>query len=382
MVSIFSLAAGWWLVFYSMNNWPLLDLFSQAPSLLLLWVTFSFLANIIGSGILNFRGLFAVPDWTKYLNSNERIDWKEFPTASNDLFMIGTDGKSFIKAGWTAPLWERSNYAVVGDLNRGRQNAINYMITCGFMPNTICFCLDGEAISNVGFRHLRGIDNIFIAEDRTTIIRVAKWLEKILESRLQQQTKSLQKIEFPRILIVADENVSKTFVSGWYNQEQKRTIYNWPEIHREMINVLQNGNPCNMHIIAAIEPSLTWLEMQDDNRIHLEPISLHYSLPRQTEKYTAWVAPHEYAFLDVFALRIGNEKIIGKMPFIPEGEMRDWLAQLVKMTNEETKNLWTDSIERIPKIQVNHTLTEETRLVDTYDGGFRVMRGLKYQSTI
>lgn len=378
-VIIFSLAAGWWSVFYAMKQWPPLDLFSQAPALLLLWVTFCLPANIIGSGILNFRGLFAVPDWTKFLDSNERIDWKEFPTANEDTFMIGTNGKEFIKAGWTAPLWERGNYAVVGDLNRGRQNAVNYMLTCGFTPNTTCFCLDGEAVSNVGFRHLRDIDNIFIADNHATILRCVKWLVKILEARLSKQVKSLEPIKFPRVLIVVDENVAKTFVAGWHNKDGQQ-VYYWPEIHHDLISILQNGNPCNMHVIAAIEPELTWLEMQDSNRVHLEPISLYYSLPRQNEKFTAWVTPHEHACLDVFALRVGNEKIIGKMPFIPESEMREWLLQLVAMADGETKDLWTDSLDRIPKIPVGYTITDAPSLVKNAEGGLTVVKGLKHKN--
>lgn len=344
----------WWMVFFSMRDWPPIALFTSALYILAVWILFCIPMNFFS------LAAFKIPDFTafkakrgkpvNYLQCNERIVWTEFPEPQEEKFVLGTAGKDWIQYGWNPPIYEKG-FAVIGELGKGRANAVNYLIACGIAKaDTICFCLDGKPASGVGFRHLRGLKHVHIAEDYETIIKTAKWLNKILIARLNRLCRSTDDVNFPRILIVCDEEISQTFLPGIFNKEKQLHAYRWPAIHRELIAILHNGKNCDMHIVATLEPSESLMSLDSNHRPYFEEINLFFSLPRESEDgKVIWITPHHNPYLDVFAVRMSGEKIVGKLPFIPEKELAWWIAEKSKAAGDATSDLWDDTLEKLPK---------------------------------
>lgn len=357
----FGISFCWWIVFALSRGWSIHSTLDTLRFVLFVWIFGCIPMNIYCVGLKKQKGVFSIPDWTKLLNDHERLDWTEFPEPMQDKFAIGTAGKDWIGYGWIPPLYERTGYAVVGDLGKGRPNAINYLTACGFAkPHTIAFCLDLKPASGVGFKHLRGLKHIYIAEDFETIIKTVKWLSKILLSRIKKQSRTKELVDFPRILIVCDEEVSKTFLPGRFNERDRTMHYNLPAIHKELTHLLHNGHDCDMHIIAAIEPSETWLTLDNHSRPHFEEISFYYSLPRENAQGVIYFfKPHDNPYVDVFSIRVDGQKVVGKMPYISEKDLTRWIEIKSALANEATADLWADTIEKLPLESIGEKIEKD-----------------------
>jgi hypothetical protein len=162
-----------------------------------------------------------------------------------------------------------------------------------------------------------------------------------------------------RIVIVCDQKMMDVFADGWYNEKLKEFFYHWYEIRHEMIDILKHGSKFNIFILGIVEPSDRFTSLHKDMLPHMLAISLFYYQPVTNEKGTMWVEPHPNHYVDVFSITEGDDRIIGKLPCLPENEQVEFLARLAKSEDAATTALRFQAKTKIPQMKIGEDAPEE-----------------------
>lgn len=367
----FGISFCWWIVFALSRGWSIHSTLDTFRFVLFVWIFGCIPMNIYCVGFKKQKGVFSIPDWKKYLESNGRLHWTEFPeaclfiqpklfekvwhrirhgekllpTKRDTTFTLGTDGTSWIKYGWYGGKVEyiKTGRFVFGDPSFDPENGLRGLMAFAATEDTIFICADGNPFSGVSFRHLKHIPNCLIYEDRESIIKAVKWLHREMGRRRDGG-------KYPRIVLVCDQTLMDAYAPGYWVEAVKQMFYHWHEIRNEMIDILKYGSRHNIFIVGIVEPSDRMTSMQSDWIPYVFGINFYYYQPVTNERGTIWVAPHPNHYTDVFSVMNGDDRIIGKFPYVPENEMVALLQYFAERETEETRALRVKARIEIPAI--------------------------------
>lgn len=325
---------------------------------------------------------FNAPDYSKYLKNNERIPIENFPDPKAGTFALATTGRDFI---W----WSFSDETHAGHLlvvskpqRYGRDNLTNvllhYLLADSTRPNVLAMVLDSqggvqfspwlrydyselvkssEALVNLRqnvrlaeFRDSERLPRVAVFDHDPDIIGAIKWLEKEMETRLDESSDVFGVKRAP-IIVLVDEEVSRAFL--------ERTG-KFGEITNSLSNLIFNGKPTNINFILFAPPEMEWSKMRKELKEWFDTIEYPHLTEFGGKDEKEGISKNAIpSFVDLVRVWM-PAPVFGKVPYVDP----EWSAKQIDtvgdLSTDNTLALW-DAMRKIKPWEPKKLLPREER---------------------
>lgn len=303
---------------------------------------------------------FNPADYSKKINTDERIPIANFPDPRAGEFALATTGKTWI---WRSFFGERfaGHILVVSKPQRyGRDNLasvlLHYLLADPSNPNVLAMILDSQGgvqfspwlrydyseikknkdvllalrdnVRKAELRDFERMQRIAVFDKDPDILGAIKWLDREVQARLDDAIDVFGSRRAP-ILVLLDEEVSEAFLQG---------SGKFSEVGQNLSNIVFNGKPTRINLVLFAPPELQLRSLKPDIKDWFDTIEFPHleNISRTDEGISKNAMP---SFVDLIRVWL-PQPTYGKQPYVDPEWSAEQIDRIGDLANDDTLGLW------------------------------------------